>query len=92
MAARSLIAFVLLAGALLSASGAKAALFEDDEARKAILDLRQRVEGQRLATERYAEDLRKSNEDNTQLRRSLLDLQTQIEALRSEIARMHGQD
>ena len=72
---------------------ANAALFEDDEARRAIIDLRQKVEAQRLASERQAEDLRRANEDaNSQLRRSLLELQTQIEALRSEIARLNGQN
>jgi tol-pal system protein YbgF len=72
-----------------ASSVASAALFEDDEARRAILDLRQRVEAQRLAGERQAEELR---QENSQLRRSLLDLQTQIEAARAEIARLRGQD
>ena len=76
----------------LGASSARAALFEDDEARRAILDLRQRVEAQRLLTERQADDLRRATEENSQLQRSLLDLQSQIEALRGEIARLHGQD
>jgi hypothetical protein len=41
-----------LAVALLCASlGAQAALFEDDEARRAILDLRQRVEAMRQQAE-----------------------------------------
>jgi tol-pal system protein YbgF len=74
----------------LGASGAaSAALFEDDEARRAIIELRQRVDAQRVASERQAEELRG---ENTQMRRSLLELQTQIEALRSEIARMTGQN
>ncbi|HXD42187.1 MAG TPA: tol-pal system protein YbgF [Ramlibacter sp.] len=77
---------------LAASSLASAALFEDDEARRAILDLRQRVEAQRLAGERQVEELRRANEDNAQLRRSLLDLQAQIEALRGEIARLNGQD
>jgi tol-pal system protein YbgF len=66
-----------------------AALFEDDEARRAILDLRQRTEAQRLAAERLAEEQR---QEISQLRRSLLELQTQIEALRGDIARQHGQN
>jgi tol-pal system protein YbgF len=70
-------------------TGASAALFEDDEARRAILELRQRTEAQRIATERQAEELRS---ENSQMRRSLLELQTQIEALRAEIARMTGQN
>lgn len=68
---------------------ASAALFEDEEARRAILDLRQRVEAQRVAAERLAEEQR---QEISQLRRSLLDLQTQIETTRGEIARLHGQN
>ena len=76
-----------LAAALCCASlGANAALFEDDEARRAILDLRQRVEAQRVQTEQRLTD------ENAQLRRSLLDLQTQIEAMRGDMARMTGQN
>lgn len=75
-----------------ASSVASAALFEDDEARRAILELRQRVEAQRLAGERQADELRRATEENSQLRRSLLDLQTQIEAVRAEIARLRGQD
>src|SRR5690349_11644113 len=72
-----------LAAALLCASlGAQAALFEDDEARRAILDLRQRVETMRT----------QSADENAQLRRSLLDLQNQIEQMRGDIARMTGQN
>lgn len=74
---------------LLGAAPASAALFEDDEARRAILDLRQRVEAQRAASERDAEAQR---QEVSQLRRSLLELQAQIETLRGEIARLHGQN
>ncbi|MEJ7686433.1 MAG: tol-pal system protein YbgF [Variovorax sp.] len=76
-----------IAAAMLCASfGAQAALFEDDEARRAILDLRQRVEALRLQSEQ------RQSEDNAQLRRSLLELQTQIEQVRSELQRMTGQN
>jgi len=72
-----------LAAALLCASlGAQAALFEDDEARRAILDLRQRVETMRT----------QGADENAQLRRSLLDLQNQIEQMRGDLARMTGQN
>jgi tol-pal system protein YbgF len=73
-------------------SAASAALFEDSEARRAILDLRQRVEAQRLAGERQADELRRAYEENGQLRRSLLELQNQIDALRGDVARLRGQD
>ena len=89
---RSAVSGVLTVLCLGASSVASAALFEDDEARRAILDLRQRVEAQRVAGERQVDDLRRATEDNAQLRRSLLDLQAQIEALRGEIARLNGQD
>ncbi len=66
--------------------GSQAALFEDDEARKAILDLRQRVEAMRQQTDQRLTD------ENGQLRRSLLDLQNQIEQMRGDLARMTGQN
>ncbi|HSH91693.1 MAG TPA: tol-pal system protein YbgF [Ramlibacter sp.] len=68
---------------------ASAALFEDDEARRAILDMRQRMEAQRANTDRLLEEQRG---ETSQLRRSMLDLQNQIEALRGEIARLTGQN
>jgi TolA-binding protein len=66
----------------------QAALFSDDEARKAIIDLRQRVEAQKATAEAIEKRL---TDENNQLRRSLLDLQNQIETLRAEQARMRGQ-
>lgn len=89
MPARALLALVLSC-AFVSIS--HAALFEDDEARRAILELRQRVDALQLANQRSADDLRKSGDDNSQQRRSLLDLQTQIETLRVEQATLRGQN
>ena len=86
---RALAAAALTALCLGASSVASAALFEDDEARRAILELRQRAEAQRLAAQRQADEQR---QDSTQLRRSLLELQTQIESLRGEIARLTGQN
>lgn len=80
------------------------ALFSDDEARRAILDLRQRVEAQRTATEeaikrlqdeasrRNADDKQRSADEVSTLRRSLLELQNQIEALRADLAALRGQN
>ena len=68
---------------------AHAGLFEDDEARKAIIDLRQKVDA---TQQRNAEESRKAADENAQLRRSILDLSNQIDALRNEVARMRGQD
>ena len=68
---------------------ASAALFGDDEARKAILELRQRFDNQRQATDAA---LTRSAEENAQLRRSLLELQAQIDGLKGELATLRGQN
>ena len=81
--------FISIAVLSVMAVSAKAALFDDDEARKAILDLRQKVDAQQL---RNVEEIKKANEDNAQLRRSILELSNQIEVLRADIARLRGQD
>jgi tol-pal system protein YbgF len=92
---RSALAAALAAASLFCAT-AHAALFEDDEARRAIIDLRQRVEQQRLGlteeVRRANEELRRAAEENATLRRGVLDLQAQIETLRSELARLRGTD
>ena len=81
----------VLAGGVFSllALNSQAALFDDDEARKAILDLRQKVDAQQ---QRNAEELRKANDDNAQLRRSILELSNQLETLRADLAKLRGQD
>jgi tol-pal system protein YbgF len=73
-------------------ASAQAALFEDDEARKAILDLRQRVETLRSdaeATQKVIKDIR---DENAGLGKGLLDLQRQLELLRTENASLRGLD
>ena len=77
----------LLAG--LFATASQAAIFEDGEARRAILELRQRVDSMQATQQRSAEEQR---QDSEQLRRNLLDLQNQIELLRSEQAKLRGQN
>ena len=90
---------------------AQAALFEDEEARRAILDLRQRLENQRQTQLQSAEqtlqksldqsqkqfetlrkqvevDINQSKQDN---RQAVLQLQTQIEALKQNIASLRGE-
>lgn len=69
----------------LAALSAHAGLFEDDEARRAILELRQKFDVSQ-------QEQKKSGDDNAQVRRSLLDLSNQIEMLRTELAKMRGQD
>jgi tol-pal system protein YbgF len=51
--------------------------------------LRQKVD---VFQQRSVEDLKKVNDENAQLRRSLLDLSNQIEALRNEMATLRGQN
>lgn len=67
------------------------ALFGDDEARKAIIELRQKVEAQQKSNDaalaRIEQDAR---EGDAAQRRGLLDLANQIEQLRAEIARLRG--
>ncbi len=77
----------MLAG--LFATASQAAIFEDGEARRAILELRQRVDSMQASQQRSAEEQR---QDSEQLRRNLLDLQNQIELLRSEQAKLRGQN
>ncbi len=67
---------------------AHAGLFDDDEARKAILDLRQKAE----ASEKKQAELNQSQtQEIAQLRRSLLELQNLIESQKAEMARQTGQ-
>ncbi len=103
MQARS---FFLRASAIaclvLASNTAYAGLFDDEEARRAILDLRQRVEAlkqdksdktEKTETDRrLAEEVQRASEDSAQLRRSILDLQNQLESTRAEIAKLRGQN
>ena len=95
----------LTAGLMLAFSTvAHAGLFDDEEARKPILELRQRVEGNRQAAEAALQnqgeelrtelrtELRKASEENVMMRRSLLDLQSQIDVLKQDLASSRGQN
>ena len=84
--------FAALALSVLLAPSGHAALFEDGEARRAIIEMRQRVDGLQQSGQRSTEELRKLGEENSQLRRSLLDLQNQIETLRADQAKLRGQN
>lgn len=68
---------------------ASAGLFDDEEARKAILDLRQKVQ---LTEQKLAEETRRATDESAQLQRGLIDLQGQLDAIRTELAKMRGQD
>jgi tol-pal system protein YbgF len=77
-------------------SPVQASLFGgDDEARRAILDLRQRLEQSQNVTRALIEQNAQSqnqaqNQAITQLRSALLDLQGQIDRLKSELAQSLG--
>lgn len=77
----------LLLSGLLAVSGVNAALFEDDDARKAILDLRQRVEAVRVDVD---QSRKAASDEITSLGKSLLDLQRQIELLKNELSSVRG--
>jgi tol-pal system protein YbgF len=68
---------------------AHAALFDDDEARRAILELRAKVD--KLEQDQRAQ-IAALNEQLVQFKRSVLELNSTIEQLRAEVARMRGQD
>ena len=86
----------------LACSSLHAALFEDEEARRAILELRQRVETLRQAQQTGDQNLQKSIEQATQVQKSaeqevnqykqsLLQLQSQIDSLKQDISSLRGE-
>lgn len=79
---------------MLGAGGARAGLFDDEEARKAILDLRNRIQAADESAKTRNAELANANaqllEQIQQLRRSLLDLNAQLEAERADVARLRG--
>ena len=88
-----------LAAAALTATAAlsaQAQLFPDNEARKAILELRAANEAQAKRLGEIATAHQNANKELLdqilQLRRSLLDLSNQLEALRADLARQRGSD
>jgi tol-pal system protein YbgF len=89
---------LVLALALAGVGGAQAGLFDDDEARRAILELRQRMDTMRQsidsvrqeADQKNAEEARRATEEGAQLRRALLDLQNQLTTARAEVATLRG--
>lgn len=70
---------------------AHAGLFDDEEARRAILDLRQKMDAIRQdADQKIAETNRRAGEENAQLKRAILDLQNQLEVSRSDVEKLRG--
>lgn len=88
---RALWAVLLLMGS----AAAHAALFDDDEARRQIAELRAQFQAeQKSAAQRMTatNDRLAAIEAAVQDRRPLLDLATQLDALRQDIARLRGQN
>jgi len=80
-------ASALLAAVLLAAHGGAHAIFDDDVARAQIQELRRQVEtAAKLVEERLGRLETKADD-----RRALIELASQIETLRGEIARLRGQ-
>lgn len=69
---------------------AQAALFEDDGARKAILDLRQRVESLRAELDQNSLTIQANKSESTALTSGMLELNRQLELLRVELATLRG--
>ena len=83
---RPLMPAVLAAcGLWLAMAPARAGLFDDDEARKAILDLRAKVSQNEQQLKQQADQIQS-------LQNSLLDLGNQNEQLRADLAKLRGQD
>ena len=79
--------------AAIFAPPAHAGLFDDDEARRAILDLRQKLEQSNEAQRKtQADQLAQFGDQLNQLKRSLLDLNNQLEGVRQDNAKLRGQN
>lgn len=86
---RTAVAGLCLCAAALFVPAAQAGLFDDDEARRAILDIRTRIDQN---AERQRTGQQQLTEQIDQLRRSLLDLNNQLEQVRADNARLRGQN
>lgn len=78
----TLLSLAAVCGGLLAASHAQAGVFDDDEARRAIITMRDQFNGfQATASQRIDQNSRQ-----------MLDMQNQLEGLRQEVARLRGQN
>ena len=92
MSASAFRAAALALCVVLAAPAVHAGILEDDEARRAILDLRAKLEqSNEQQRSRLAEAQAQFTEAIGQLRRSLLDLNNQLELLRADNAKLRGQ-
>jgi tol-pal system protein YbgF len=81
---------VAVAALLATALPAHGQLFSDDEARRAILDLRSRYEQSQREQTRRLDELQSRLERIEQTARGQLELQNQLQAMRQEIANLRG--
>src|SRR5674476_677011 len=75
----------LLLGLWLAAGAAHAGLFDDEEARRAVADLRVQVEANRKAAEERLVKIETLSQDRS------IDLSRLIDELKQDLARMRGQ-
>lgn len=89
--ARRLLRTVAVAALIGVALPVQAQLFSDDEARRAILDVRSRVEQMQREVTKRLDELQARVDRIEQTTRGQLELQNQIQAMRQEIAGLRGQ-
>ena len=88
-----LLTAALCLGAVLAAPAARAGIFDDDEARRAIIELRQKLEqSNEQARARQNEQMKALTEQVDQLKRGMLDLNNQLDQMRSDSAKLRGQN
>lgn len=82
---------VSVASFLLMSLAAHAGIFDDDEARKAILDLRQQVSSITATVNTNLTVVQQKNADEiAQLRKSMFELQNQIDRQKGDISQLRG--
>lgn len=82
---------VVAASFLLMSLAAHAGIFDDDEARKAILDLRQQITSlNATVNNNLIAAQQRSTEEIAQLRKSMLELQNQIDRQKGDISQLRG--
>lgn len=82
----------LVAALAATAGSAHAGPFDDIEARRAIVELRTRLEATQAAQTRLLAELQKSRDDAAKFQGAALDLDSQVQALRAEQTRLRGQN
>ena len=81
----------VVAGFLLMSLAAHAGIFDDDEARKAILDLRQQITSLNTTVNtNLTAAQQRSTEEIAQLRKSMFELQNQIDRQKGDISQLRG--